>query len=89
MAAILSRPHIARPATINQDNNLLYNFRRFKSYYPYANSNNRHQAHDNLANAATSKHTLIEEKRRILVVDDEPDIARLFKVGWNMKGDLK
>jgi two-component system, OmpR family, response regulator ChvI len=86
---ILSRPHVARPATINQDNNLLYNFRLFKSYYPYTNSNNRHQAHDNLANAATSKHTLIKEKKRILIVDDEPDIASLFKVGLEYEGGFE
>jgi CheY-like chemotaxis protein len=88
-AVTLSRPHIARPATINQDNNLLYDFRRFKSYYHYANSNNRHQAHDNLADAATSKHTPIEEKRRILIVDDEPDIARLFKLGLESEGGFE
>jgi CheY-like chemotaxis protein len=82
----LPTPHIARPETINQDNNLLYNFRRFKSYYPYANSNNRHQAHDNLANAATSKRIPAEEKKRILIVDDEPDIASLFKVGLEYEG---
>ena len=88
-AVILSRPHVARPATINQDNNLLYNFRRFKSYYPYANSNNRRQAHNNLANAATSKHTMIKEKKRILIVDDEPDIASLFKVGLEYEGGFE
>ena len=88
-AVILSRPHIARPETINQDNNLLYDFRLFKSYYPYANSNNRHQAYDNLANAATSKHTLIKEKKRILIVDDEPDIASLFKVGLEYEGGFE
>jgi two-component system, OmpR family, response regulator ChvI len=88
-AVILSRPHVARSATINQDNNLLYNFRLFKSYYPYANSNNRHQAYDNLANAATSKHTLIKEKKRILIVDDEPDIASLFKVGLEYEGGFE
>ena len=88
-AVILSRPHIARPATINQDNNLLYNFRRFKSCYSYANSNNRRQPHDNLVNAATSKHIPIEEKRRILIVDDEPDIASLFKIGLEYEGGFE
>jgi two-component system, OmpR family, response regulator ChvI len=88
-AVILSRPHIARPATINQDNTLLYNFRRFKSYYPYANSDNRRQAHNNRADAAISKHTPIEEKRRILIVDDEPDIASLFKIGLEYEGGFE
>ena len=86
--SILSRPWIARPVVINQDNSLIH-FRQIKSYYPYTNSNNRHQAHDNLADAADSKHTHIEEKNRILIVDDEPDIARLFKLGLEYRGDLK
>ena len=43
-------------------------------------------AHDNLADAAASKHTPIVEKNRILIVDDEPDIARLFKLGLEYEG---
>ena len=46
-------------------------------------------AHDNLADAAASKHTPIAEKNRILIVDDEPDIARLFKLGLEHGGYLK
>lgn len=83
---ILSRPYIARPIVINQNNNSLIHFGQIKSYYPFANSNNRRQAYDNLADAAISKHTSTEEKMRILIVDDEPDIASLFKVGLEYEG---
>jgi two-component system, OmpR family, response regulator ChvI len=86
---ILSRPHIVRPTVINQDNNPLYGFRQIKSYYPYVNSNNKPQAHVNLADATTSKHTPIEGKNRILIVDDEPDIARLFKLGLERNGEFE
>ena len=85
---ILSRPQIANPETVNQDNSL-YRFRQIKSYYPYANGNNRRQADVNLADAATTKHTPIEEKRRILIVDDEPDIASLFKLGLEHSGEFE
>ena len=84
----MSRPQIANPGSANQDNSL-YRFRQIKSYYPYANSNNRRQAHDNLADAATGKHIPTEEKKRILIVDDEPDIARLFKVGLEYEGGFE
>ena len=42
-----------------------------------------------MADATTSKHTPIEEKRRILIVDDEPDIARLFKLGLEYEGGFE
>jgi CheY-like chemotaxis protein len=86
---ILSRPYIARPIVINQNNNSLIHFGQIKSYYPFANSNNRRQAYDNLADAAISKHTSTEEKMRILIVDDEPDIASLFKLGLEYDGGFK
>ena len=85
---ILSRPQIAKPETVNQDNFLIH-FRQITSFYPFVNSNKKHQADVNLADAATSKHTPIEEKRRILIVDDEPDIARLFKVGLEYEGGFE
>jgi two-component system catabolic regulation response regulator CreB/two-component system response regulator ChvI len=85
---ILSRPQIAKPETVNQDNFLIH-FRQITSYYPFANSNNKRQADVNLADAAASKHTPIEEKNRILIVDDEPDIARLFKLGLEHSGEFK
>ena len=46
-------------------------------------------AHDNLADAAASKHTPIAEKNRILIVDDEPDITRLFKLGLEYEGEFE
>jgi two-component system catabolic regulation response regulator CreB/two-component system response regulator ChvI len=84
----LSRPQIANPETVNQDNSL-YHFRQIKSYYPYANGNNRRKADVNLADAAASRHTPIEEKRRILIVDDELDIARLFKLGLEHSSEFE
>ena len=42
-----------------------------------------------MADATTSKHTPIEEKRRILIVDDEPDIASLFKLGLERSGEFE
>ena len=42
-----------------------------------------------MADATTSKHTPIEEKRRILIVDDEPDIASLFKLGLEHSGEFE
>jgi two-component system, OmpR family, response regulator ChvI len=85
---ILSRPYIARPIVINQDNNSLIHFRQIKSCYPFTNSNNACQAYDNLADAAISKPST-EEKMRILIVDDEPDIASLFKIGLEYEGGFE
>ena len=88
-ASILSRPQIANPATVNQDI-ILYNFRRFDSYYPHIkNKKKKSQINENLANAATRRVTPIEGKNRILIVDDEPDIARLFKLGLEREGGFE
>jgi two-component system catabolic regulation response regulator CreB/two-component system response regulator ChvI len=85
---ILSRPQIANPETINQDNSL-YRFRQIKSYYPYTKNNKKYQVDVSLPDAATTKHTPIEGKNRILIVDDEPDIARLFKLGLERSGEFE
>jgi two-component system catabolic regulation response regulator CreB/two-component system response regulator ChvI len=85
---ILSRPQIANPETINQDNSL-YRFRQIKSYYPYTKNNKKYQVDVSLPDAATTKHTPIEGKNRILIVDDEPDIARLFKLGLERRGGFE
>jgi two-component system, OmpR family, response regulator ChvI len=88
-ANILSRPQIVNPATVNQDI-ILYNFRCFDSYYPHTkNKKNKTQINENLPNAATRKATTIEGKNRILIVDDEPDIARLFKLGLERQGGFE
>ncbi len=88
-ASILSRPQIANPATVNQDI-ILYNFRCFDSYYPdIKNKKKKSQINENLANAATRRVTPIEGKNRILIVDDEPDIARLFKLGLEREGGFE
>jgi hypothetical protein len=81
MASFISRPYIADPATVNQ-NIIVYNFQHIDSYYPHTKSKQKKsQINDNLANAAAGSGTPIEGKNRILIVDDEPDIARLFKLG--------
>ena len=85
---ILSRPCIARPANVNQDISL-YRFRQIKSYYPYTKNNKKYQVDVSLPDAATTKHTPIEGKNRILIVDDEPDIARLFKLGLERSGGFE
>jgi CheY-like chemotaxis protein len=88
-ASILSRPQIANPATVNQDI-IIYNIRRFGSYYPHTkNKKNKSQINENLQNAATRRVTPIEGKNRILVVDDELDIARLFKLGLERQGGFE
>ncbi len=80
-ASILSRPQIANPATVNQAI-IIYSIRRFGSYYPHTkNKKNRSQTNENLPSAVTRTVTPIEGKNRILIVEDEPDIARLFKLG--------
>ena len=87
--SILSRPQIAKPATVNQDI-IIYNIRRFGSYYPHTkNKKNRSQINENLSNATTRTVTPIEGKNRILIVDDEPDIARLFKLGLERQGGFE
>jgi CheY-like chemotaxis protein len=87
--SILSRPQIANPATLNQDI-VLYNIRRIDSYYPHTkNKKNKTRINENLPNAATRKATPIEDKNRILIVDDEPDIARLFKLGLERQGGFE
>jgi two-component system, OmpR family, response regulator ChvI len=87
--SILSRPQITNAATVNQDI-ILYDFRLFDSYYPHTkNKKNKSQINENLPNAATRKATPIEGKNKILIVDDEPDIARLFKLGLERQGGFE
>lgn len=86
---ILSRPQITNPATIIQDI-ILYDIRLFDSYYPHTkNKKNKSQINENLADAATRRVTPTESKNRILIVDDEPDIARLFKLGLERQGGFE
>ena len=85
-ASILSRPQIANPTTVNQDI-ILYSF---DSYYPNTkNKKNKSQINENPADAATRRVTPTESKNRILIVDDEPDIARLFKLGLEREGGFE
>jgi two-component system catabolic regulation response regulator CreB/two-component system response regulator ChvI len=86
--SILSRPQITNPAIVNQ-NIILYNIRRFDSYYPHTKNKKKSQINENLPNAATRRATPIEGKNRILIVDDEPDIARLFKLGLERQGGFE
>lgn len=86
---ILSRPQITNPATIIQDI-ILYDIRLFDSYYPHTkNKKNKSQINENLADAATRRVIPTESKNRILIVDDEPDIARLFKLGLERQGGFE
>jgi two-component system response regulator ChvI len=85
-ANILSRPQIANPAIVNQDI-ILYSF---DSYYPpIKHKKNKSQINENLADAATRRVSPTESKNRILIVDDEPDIARLFKLGLERQGGFE
>ena len=87
--SILSRPQITNPATIIQDI-ILYDIRLFDSYYPHTNNKkNKSRINENLADAATRRVTPTESKNRILIVDDEPDIARLFKLGLERQGGFE
>jgi two-component system catabolic regulation response regulator CreB/two-component system response regulator ChvI len=79
---------LSSPANINQDISL-HRFRQIKSYYPYTKNNKKYQVDVSLPDAATTKHTPIEGKNRILIVDDEPDIARLFKLGLERRGGFE
>ena len=79
---------LSSPANINQDISL-HRFRQIKSYYPYTKNNKKYQVDVSLPDAATTKHTSIEGKNRILIVDDEPDIARLFKLGLERSGEFE
>ena len=79
---------LSSPANINQDISL-HRFRQIKSYYPYTKNNKKYQVDVSLPDAATTKHTPIEGKNRILIVDDEPDIARLFKLGLERSGEFE
>ena len=82
---ILSRPCTARPTNVEQVNSL-YHFRQIKSYYPYTKSNKKYRTDIGIYDSATSRHTPVEGKNRILIVDDEPDIARLFKLSLERSG---
>jgi PleD family two-component response regulator len=87
--AFYQGPQIANPATVNQDI-IIYNIRRFGSYYhPIKYKKNKSQINENLSNAATRTVTPITGKNRILIVDDEPDIARLFKLGLEREGGFE
>ncbi len=85
---ILLKSCITRPANITKDN-WLYRFREVKSYYPYTKSNRKNKADIALSDTATRKQTPIGQKNRILIVDDEPDIARLFKLGLELSGEFE
>src|SRR5215207_2119258 len=86
---ILLGPDPANPATVNQDI-MPYNFRSIDSLYPHTKSKKRKsQIDDNLANSANKRIRPIEGKNRILIVDDEPDIARLFKLGLEREGGFE
>jgi two-component system, OmpR family, response regulator ChvI len=87
--SILSRPQITNPAIVNQNIILHNNIRRFDSYYPHTKNKKKSQINENLPNAATRRATPIEGKNRILIVDDEPDIARLFKLGLERQGGFE
>jgi CheY-like chemotaxis protein len=86
--SILSGPHIADPATVNQDI-MLYYFLPIDSFYPHTNKQRKSRINDNLVKAATRRATPIEGRNRILIVDDEPDIARLFKLGLERQGGFE
>jgi CheY-like chemotaxis protein len=85
---ILSGPHIADLATVNQDI-MLYYFLPIDSFYSPTNKQRKSRINDNLVKAATRRVTPIEGKNRILIVDDEPDIARLFKLGLERQGGFE
>jgi CheY-like chemotaxis protein len=85
---ILSGPHIADLATVNQDI-MLYNFLLIDSFYSHTNKQRKSRINDNLVKAATRRTTPIEGKNRILIVDDELDIARLFKLGLERHGGFE
>jgi two-component system catabolic regulation response regulator CreB/two-component system response regulator ChvI len=85
---ILSKPCITRPANITKDN-WLYHFREVNSYYPFTKSNKKNKADIALPDTATRKQTPLGQKNRILIVDDEPDIARLFKLGLERRGGFE
>ena len=85
---ILLKPCITRPANITKDN-WLYHFRQVISYYPYTKSNKKNKADIALSDTATRKQTPIGQKNKILIVDDEPDIARLFKLGLELSGEFE
>jgi CheY-like chemotaxis protein len=74
-------------ATLNQDL-ILHNFPYTASYYPNTDKK-KSKINENLANATSRTATLIEGKNRILVVDDELDIARLFKLGLERQGGFE
>jgi PleD family two-component response regulator len=85
---ILSGPHIADLATVNQDI-MLYYFLPIDSFYSPTDKQRKSRINDNLVKAATRRVTPIEGKNRILIVDDEPDIARLFKLGLERQGGFE
>jgi two-component system catabolic regulation response regulator CreB/two-component system response regulator ChvI len=85
-ASILSGP-TTNPATLNQDI-ILYNFRYSASHYPHTDKK-KSKINENLTNATSRTATLIEGKNRILVVDDELDIARLYKLGLERQGGFE
>lgn len=85
-ASILSRPQITNTATVNQDS-IFYSF---DSCYPHTkNKKKKSQINENLPSAVTRRATPTESKNRILIVDDEPDIARLFKLGLERQGGFE
>jgi DNA-binding response OmpR family regulator len=60
------------------------------SYYPHnKNKKTKSQINENLPDALVREAAPIEGKNRILIVDDEPDIARLFKLGLERQGGFE
>lgn len=85
---ILSKPCITRPANIPQDN-WPYHFRQINGYNPYTKSNKKNKTDISLPDTATREQIPIRQKSRILIVDDEPDIARLFKLALERSGEFE
>lgn len=86
---ILSKPCITRPAIYLTQDNWPYHFRQINSYYPYTKSNKKNKTDIGLPDTAIRKQSPIRQKSRILIVDDEPDIARLFKLALERSGEFE
>lgn len=86
---ILSKPCITRPVIYITQDNWPYHFRQINGYNPYTKSNKKNKTDIGLPDTAIRKQSPIRQKSRILIVDDEPDIARLFKLGLERSGEFE
>ena len=93
-ALLLTRPHIKKPGNDTNQYHPFYSYQIInhdnKHLYFEINQKQNH-LHNDMVNISPAADTIAHHSssissNRVLLVDDEPDIARLFKLGLELNG---